>query len=840
MPMQSQQQSQSLPSPFPYQGLPGREDEYLRQLGRAENPWLPLGRHLGELGPEGLARAWKRGEEMLRENGIAHNLFPGTPATERRWDLDPLPLILPYREWEELSRGLIQRARVLNCLLQDAYGGQETLRNGLLPPALLHAHPHYHHPLRGLPDPEKPLLHHYAADLARDASGRWTVIADRTEAPNGTGFALENRIVLSNVFPDTAKESNLIRLAGYFQKLSGTLQGLAPAGVENPKTVLLTPGHGDRAYFEDAFLTRYLGLTLATGGELTVRGDRLYLKTVRGLQRVHVLIRRIPGHHSDPLETPTRAITGIPGLTQAIRAGSVVVLNPPGTGLLEAPAFLPYLPAAARHFLGEELLLPSIETHWGEDAARAFESLEHAVVKNAHVRHRQAPVLSRGMDAGRRAELGREIARAPQRYCVQREMDFSTSPCWVEGRIEARPVALRLFLYADEHGYHVMPGGLVRSASQPDGLPGLSPSRHTFTKDLWIPAPEHQENPQLTNLPVRISTRRRSGALSSQAADNMLWIGRYSERAEFATRVILEAVLAATTEQETPDIPALPPLLATLAKFDYLSARDAKNLARRSDRPQLCASLGQLFFHREEPPAPPLDSIPQNLSRLHHLASYARDRLSNETWRIIQKLEKLTHAPAPGSLLELRPHLQRAILLQSSFNGTCRENLTRSESWRFLNIGRRLERSAWLCTLGTEILAKPSPAILDSALSITDSTLTYRFRYQGAPQPLPALDLLLADPDNPRSLRYQLADLEESFRDLPPPADDRTPRPPHRAILKALNFLQTELLDAPDEESEAALLGKVRAYLDELAETLPQVAEQLTWEFFTHATYTQS
>lgn len=820
-------------------------DEYVRHSRIQPELWEPFVDRLDKLGPTGLATAWKRGEDLLREHGIAYNLMADQPQSERLWNLDPIPLIISEEEWETLSRGVIQRARLWNTILHDLYGSQELLRSGLLPSSAVFAQPNFNRSLRYLPDRSRPLLSLYAVDVSRAPDGSWTVVADRTEAPNGTGFALENRIVLTNVFPETSKKLHLLRLASYFQALRSTLIAQAPAAIDTPRVVLLSPGPGDRTYFEDAYLTRYLGITLAVGEELTVRGDRLYLKTVSGLQRVHVLLRRVSETSADPLEIPTKSHLGVPGLMQVVRAGAVAVVNPPGTGITEAPAFLPFLPAIAESILGQDLLLPSVETAWSGHTPDLAEKLDAnaSVVKSAFARNLFPPAITRTLSPDQLAALRKEIAENPGRHVVQREVQFSTAPSWNGTSLEPRAIALRLFLFADGDSYRVMPGGLVRCASRPDSLPGLSLREHTSSKDLWVLSSKERPAVTPTNLPDHQPLRRASGNLSSRSADNMLWIGRYSERAEYATRILLEIVQCATAEQDTLDLPPLAPLLRTLANLDYLDASTLDLKALTADRTLLLKTLQPLFYGDAPPRSKRLDSIPANLSRLRSLAAVSRDRLSNESWRIIQNLENLVRGQLPMILSTFRPALQGAILLQSAFNGTCRENLTRSEGWRFLNLGRKLERSLWLLTLTDEILALypelPS-SVLDAALSVTDCTLTYRFRYQGAPSVLPALDLLLYDPAVPRGLAYQMADLDHDFANLPAPPPDQILRPAHRTILRARHHLQTELLPVEDAAGEATTIAALHSFVSNLREAIPEVAEQLGWEFFTHASFTAS
>lgn len=807
--------------------------------------WRELADRLNEMGLSGLVTAWRRGEDMLHENGVAHDLQPEHRASTRQWDLDPIPLLMPEKEWDLLSSAAIQRAELLENILQDCYGPQELVSEGVIPSSLILSNPCFNRSLHQINQKQRRLLSIYAMDVAREPDGSWTVISDRTEAPNGAGFALENRIVLSSVFPDTSKRLKIIRLASFFQGFNNALKSHAPTGVDNPGIALLSPGPGDQAYFEDAFLTRYLGITLATGSELTVRNDRLYLKTVQGLKRIHVLLRRISGKDSDPLDNPSRRSIGVPGLVHCIRAGTLKVINPPGTGLVESPAFIPYLSAASRYFTGNELLIPSIETHWGELSEKSMACLDsrRSIVKSSLSRDVFPAISTRNLTEEEFLNLKSEIKRSPQSMVIQREMPFSTAPVWTGSEFEACPFALRLFLFHDGSSYRIMPGGLVRSATHPDSLPGLSLHENSSSKDLWVCAAETRDA-QVTPLPsTRVSIRRSTGALSSRSADNMLWIGRYSERSEFVSRILLQILETTTAEQDGHEMQPIPPLFHLLAKMHYLSKEESSSYVPVLDQQQLLQTLTDIFFTSAKDRNSNLSSIPDNISKLRQLAAHSRHRLSKDTWRIIQSLDSLVHSSPPKTHSGLRVELQQALLLYSAFNGTCRENLTRNVSWQFLNIGRRLERCLWMLALVDEVIAQNhllNAPLLDSMLYILDCSMTYRFRYQGTPQLLPALDLILFDPDNPRGLAYQLHDLDQSFMQLPPPAEDMILRPSHTIIRKALHFLQTELLNNRDEAAEEKSLEMISSFITDLRKDLPRVYEMLSWEFFTHTTFTAS
>ncbi|MDP0491193.1 MAG: circularly permuted type 2 ATP-grasp protein [Verrucomicrobiota bacterium JB023] len=827
-----------------YPQASGGYDEYLSPDGSLRPSIAEFGARLNEIGQEGLATSWKRGDELLRDNGLTHNLLSDS-STFRPWNLDPIPLILSEAEWQPLAQAAIQRARLWDAILKDCYGPRTLLSEGLLPPALVFAQPGFNRSLP-LPDPDANLLTFYAVDVARARDGSWTVIADRTEAPNGTGFALENRIILTNVFPETSNKLHLIRLASYFQSLQSTLFAKAPRAVDEPGVVLLSPGPTDSTYFEDAYLARYLGIPLAVGEELTVRDDRVFLKTVSGLKRIHVLYRRVHETLIDPLENPVPSNQGVAGLMQAIRAGTVTVVNPPGCGIAESPALLPYLPAIANRLLGQDLSLPSIETVWGGQSDK-FDALlsstlgkEPAFLKNSFGQ-RTPPLSTVDLDASGIEELKTRIERDPAAYTLQRQMEFSTAPVWNQGKpLEPRPVALRLFLFHDGNDFRIMPGGLVRCAPSPDGLPGLSLTNDSGSKDLWILGDEEDNQQVVSNLPERETVRRSAGTLSSRAADNLYWIGRYAERTEFATRIILEIANRLSAEHDQTSIRSLEPLLNALKNSSFVPP-EADPFLDAHPRAAIRKLLLPAFFSetadaREEH----LDSIPQNLVRLRDLSSLSSDRLSGETWLIIQQLHELGHYSPSRNLGNLRPILQKALTYHSAFNGLCRENLTRNMGWIFLNLGRKLERAAGLLNLVCEILALPparrsSSNVLDTALAVNDVTLTYRFRYQGAPQILPVLDLILHDPSNPRSLAYQLSEIERDLSTLATDNAEDLPTSLHRFVMRSLHYLETEVLDAQSDEDEIEQLDSLTAYLTNLRDRLPDFTEQLGWQFFTHA-----
>jgi len=453
-----------LPRGFAHSYIPQtpRSDEMLEADGSLRPHWRMFVSMIDDLGSEELTRRWEQARRLIRENGITHNVYGDPNGLERPWSLDLVPLLIPAPEFRDVGDALTQRARLLDMLLRDLYGKGETLSRGLLPPELVYANPGFLRPLVGLQPPQGHFLHVYAADLIRTESGQLRVLADRTQAPSGAGYTLENRIVLSRVLPTIFRQCNVQRLAPYFIALRQTLASLAPANRENPRVVLLTPGPYNETYFEHAYLARYLGYTLVQGNDLTVRDCRVYLKTLGGLQRVDVILRRVDDDFCDPLELHANSFLGVPGLVQAVREGTVAVANALGSGVLQTPAFLPFLPAISRHFLGEELRLPSVETWWcgQSDALRyVLDNLSRLVIKPAFpTRGAVDPTFGHALSREQLADLASRISAHPSNYVAQEMTASSTAPVLLNDSLQSRRFVMRTYLAAEHDSGRVVAG----------------------------------------------------------------------------------------------------------------------------------------------------------------------------------------------------------------------------------------------------------------------------------------------------------------------------------------------------------------------------------------------
>ena len=447
--------------------------------------WAHLMESLVEIGSEELGRRWARAERRIRENGITYNIYSDPQGANRPWKIDIIPFLISAAEWRNLEEGLIQRAQLLSLLLEDMYGSQTLIANGHFPAALLYANPAFLRPMVGVRVPAHSYLHMLAVDLARSPDGQWWVLSDRTQAPSGSGYALENRTIVSDVLPDLFRSSNVLRLAHFFRAQRDALAAMAEG--DNPRIVLLTPGPYNETYFEHSYLARYLGFTLVEGADLTVRDRCVYLKTINGLEQVNVILRRVDDSFCDPLELRNDSLLGVPGLVDAIVAGNVKVANALGSGLIETAAIMPFLPGLCQYLTGEKLKLPSVATWWcGQPYALdwVLDHLDSVVVKPAFPSRGMEPVFGADLGQGAKGKLADQLRARPHEYVAQEQIALSNAPVWDNGNLYSRSLVLRAYIVNKGNGWAAIPGGLVRVAEQQGSV--VSMQRGGHSKDAWV------------------------------------------------------------------------------------------------------------------------------------------------------------------------------------------------------------------------------------------------------------------------------------------------------------------------------------------------------------------
>jgi uncharacterized circularly permuted ATP-grasp superfamily protein/uncharacterized alpha-E superfamily protein len=819
--------------PFTYAPASDVWDEMLAPGGAPRRHWMPFVRRLQRLGRDEMARRWAHARRLIHENGVTYNVYGDPRGMHRPWELDALPLVIAPSEWERLERALAQRAQLLNLVLADLYGPQRLVREGRLPAELLWAHPEFLRPCHGIVPPPAVFLHLYAADLARAPDGGFWVMADRTQAPSGAGYALENRLVLSRAFAEVFRDCRVQRLASFFATMRDSLGALALRHRDNPRIVLLTPGPYNETYFEHAYLARYLGFTLVEGADLTVRDATVYLKTLGGLEPVDVILRRLDDGFCDPLSLRGDSSLGVAGLVQAVRAGNVVVANALGSGLIETAALMAFLPGLCRHVLGEKLAMPSVATWWcGHPDALAYvvEHLDGLVIKPAFPVTGREPVFGSALARDDRDALLARLRARPHEYVAQEQVALATAPVWLDEGVQARHVVLRSFLVAAGDGYRAMPGGLTRVATSGDSLV-VSMQRGGGSKDTWVTADGPVSPMSLLRPPgAPIELTHGGSELPSRVADNLFWLGRHVERAEATARLLRVVIARLADEASGGSVSELPALLGALAAHAGLDG-GLGDAAEHDARARAVLD----FVHAETPPR----GLRATLVAAQRLTSISRDQISLDTWRVLNQLDGGVLARADGATLgETLEGLNQIVLSLAAFSGLGMENMTRGQGWRFADMGRRIERALFLVTLvGTTLVAirDDEAPLLAALLEVTDGAITYRRRYPGTVQLAPVLDLLLTDETNPRALVFQVRALAEHVERLPRAGGEALRTTEERIAIGALAQLRLVEPGVLGEVGASGVRGRLAGLLARLAADVPALSDAVTQSYLSHA-----
>lgn len=751
-----------------YASIPGAYSEMVQTNGEIRPHWLTMLNELDACGTEEIDIRWQRAQRMIQQNGVTYNLYGDGEKVSRPWVLDPVPLIIAHDEWQTLAAGLIQRTEVINRTLRDLYSQQNLLKGNVLPSELLFSNPAFLRSCCQIKPPDDQYITLHAVDLARSPEGKWCVVKDMTQSPSGTGYALENRLVVSSTFPTMYQKSEIERLAPFFSALKENLTNLARAKTRSPRIVVLTPGPYSASYFEHAYMARYLGFSLVQANDLSVRKNKVFLKTLSGLRKVDVIFRRQSDDSCDPLELDSQSALGIPGLVQAAASGEVVIANSLGSGLAETPALLPFFPGLCHQLLGEAPKLASLHTLWcgqPEERELVLAQFDRWVIKRAFSPRPKTSIFVQTLSEPERIKLAAEIRAAPEQYIAQENMFLSTSPCWQDGKLISRHNILRAFIVATSHGWKVMPGGLVRTSLQPDSTI-VSMENGGGSKDAWVQAAGWvQPFSLLPRANQEIAPSRTDENLSSRLADNLFWLGRYVQRADMQARLIRTILRHLIEETHPEESPELTELLNTLAVVMQQPLPEQTQREPHAQADETRKYLYGLITARDMP-----GNLRSSLTSASQIGSVVRERISIDTWRILdnmnRELENTPHCEDPTFALDM---LDRLLMPLAAFSGLSSESMTHGYGWRFMDMGFRMERATMSAEILRELLAQPAPdetPILEAMLEVANSSITYRARYINQVNVVPLLDLLVSDDSNPRSIAYQLVLIQQHIHAL--------------------------------------------------------------------------
>ncbi|WP_018147716.1 circularly permuted type 2 ATP-grasp protein [Henriciella marina] len=782
-----------------YTPVPGVPDELMDSQGSVRSVWQNFLSHLSQHDPHTLEQMFARGDAYLRNSGVFLRQYTENRAIERPWPLSHMPVLIDGAEWDDISGALKQRADLLEMIVADLYGENRLVADGALPGQLIAQSSEWIRPLVGIKPRGGHFLNFIAFEISRGPDGTWWVLNDRTQAPSGAGYALETRVATSRIFAEHYATAQVHRLAGFFAEFRAALLNMRTQ--PDSHVAILTPGPFSETYFEQSYIARYLGLLLVEGEDLTIQQGQVFVRTVSGLQPVDVLWRRLDTLYADPLELDETSQIGTAGLVGSVRRGMISVVNALGAGILESRALLAFMPRISRKLTGEALRMPNIATWWcGQPAERShvLSRLENMLIAPA-LSTRQifdpdessivgSQLRKQGVDFARRL-----IDTEGDLLVGQEAISFSTSPAWVNGKLVPRPMSLRVFMVRTPAGWSVMPGGFARIGEEID-TNVFSMQAGSSVADVWIVSDKPVDTTTLLTTGQARDPRPKKGALPSQAAENLFWLARYMERAESFTR-LARARHDRLAEAASPQSP----LLVYLTRYTSQIGLDTQA------------------------------SIPPSLAATIHAALRAagsvRDRLSPDGWAaIVQLNDRLDDAleqdvaPGDGAAREMGVLLRQS----SAFTGLLKDNMYQFTEWRFLSIGRSVERLMALSSALSCFLASEAPqGSLDLALEYADSSISHRRRYGFQATLHSVAELTVLDELNPRSLIFHLCELEAHMHplvDVMRSADSEALRRTCRDSRKTFQSLQPEDIDP--------------AYLVAFRTKVANISDDLTRIFF--------
>jgi uncharacterized circularly permuted ATP-grasp superfamily protein/uncharacterized alpha-E superfamily protein len=788
---------------------------------------------------------------LLKENGVAYNIYNDPSGQTRPWELDLVPQLITANEWETINAGLTQRAELLDLLLKDIYGPQTLIKNGIIPQELIYLHPGFIRSCVNIKLPGQQHLTLYAADMARGNDGRLWIISDRTQAPSGSGYALENRFAMSSVLPELFSNLNVKRLSPYFDSLQQALMKMAPHNTDNPRVVILTPGPDNETYFEHSYLAAYLGLTLVQGNDLMVNDNYVWLKTIDGLEKVDVILRRLDDSYCDPLELKSDSLLGVPGLVQVVRKGNVAIANPLGSSIVESAGLVPFLPAIAKHFFGTELIMPSIATWWcGQPKEMNYvtENLKTLVIRKIfrNVAGTRSAIDGASLSSSHAEELIRQIKANPYLYVGQEKINFSSTPSWVNGKIEAGHSLFRSFLVSHNNSYIAMPGGLTRTSTQKNSFI-ISNQLGGISKDTWVlSTDEEQEQP--VNLQLNTDTLHHKilkRSLPSHTAENLFWVGRYTERVIYNARLqrtVMQRMLQSNKPFNADSTGTESVLVQTLTQCTYTFPgffEDSDPVKRNDIYTKPWTELTDVLYNEKRN-----GSLSHNLSLLKNAVYSVRNFWALDTWRVLRQMEEewnKAKTDTHGDHLGMISSIDALNTSMFAFLGMNRESVRREQGWNIMDLGRKIEQALYIITLLRSVFQNKQEEqvgheLMESIMIVSQSLITYRYTYRDHLQLPLALELLMLDTNYPKSLAYLVEKIKRYISLLPKEGTEIPLSDKQRNIQEADSLLKlADVIKLAQHDPHTMEYASLNKFLDKLYSLIADTSMLISKTYFKHS-----
>ena len=822
-----------------------KNDELFTAQQQIKPYWNQLLKEFEKFGPDGLMARQKDIDWLLGENGVTYNVYNDPKGMHRPWNLNVFPHLVEEQEWKKVEAGIMQRSRLLDLVLKDVYGERKLIKEGIIPSEVIYGHRGFLRQCDGITYPNQKFLSIYAADLARGSDGRLWVVNDRTEAPSGMGYALENRSTTSRILPEIYSQMNVKRLSGFFFELHQMLMDASPVKKENPYIVILTPGSHNETYFEHAYLSSFLGYPLVQGNDLVVRDGFLWMKSLQGLKRVDVVWRRVDDVFADPLELREDSHLGVAGLLDVVRRQNVAIVNPVGSAVMENPGLIPFMPSISKYFLNEDLMLPQIASWWcGQEKEMNYvlENLSQLVIKRIDRTNRESIHFAEFLSAVELEKLKLEIRRTPYRYVAQEKINFSTAPNLSGNTVEPRHLVSRSFCIASKDAYHVMPGGLVRVAPSSETI-RVSNQRGGTSKDFWV----IQENASLEE--VKHWQTRSSIAISglndlpSLTAENLFWAGRYVGRtlvnARFLRMVFRQMALLQDNDEKPKTeklevlFRAVTNLTGTYPGFVGEKGKEAKAMEHPMQE------MLSVLLDRNRP-----GSLAHTLGMFSNSYYSIRNLWSTDMWRVfenIQNIWKTFEKSEDRSINRILKVLNQLITRLIAFMGLIEESILVQQGLLLYFIGLQLEQSILTITKCRSLLTiaydeQVEYELLEYLLTSHESLNIYRYSYRSYIKLEHVLDLVILDLEYPRSLTFMLNRIQKDIVRLPHSRQDNNLANYQKYILEAFSKLRlassSELIKT---NSDKDIVRKdLDTLFEDLSTLLYQTSQSLTSTYFNH------
>jgi uncharacterized circularly permuted ATP-grasp superfamily protein/uncharacterized alpha-E superfamily protein len=827
-------------------------DEMFTPEMEVKSHWKKLFNSLNDLGQEGLKMRQKDIDWLLGENGVTYNVYNDPKGLHRPWNLNVVPFILHESEWKVVEKGLKQRAELLNLVLKDVYGERKLIKDGIVPHEVIYGHRGFLRQCSGIKYTNDRILSMYAADISRGSDGRLWVVNDRTEAPSGMGYASENRSTTSRILPEMFAKMNVKRLSNFFQEFNQMLVDASPENKENPNIVILTPGSHNETYFEHAYLASFLGFPLVQGNDLVVRDGFLWMKSLQGLKQVDVVLRRVDDVYVDPLELREDSHLGVAGLLDVVRRNNVAIINPVGSGVIENPGLIPFMPAIAKYFLKEELVIPQIASWWcGQEKERNYvlNNLPNLVIKRIDRTNRESIHFGEFLNPEQIKKLKAEINDRPYRFVAQEKINFSTAPNLANGKFEPRNMVARAFSIATKDGYSVMPGGLVRVAPDRDTL-RVSNQRGGTSKDFWIleDKPSEETKTQYWHPKASVSASGLND-LPSLTAENLYWAGRYVGRtlvnARFL-RMVLRQMALMQNNTKKPDSVKLQVLFKAVTEltgtYPGFVKKDSKG-KYAMDNPY--EEILSVILDKNR-----VGSLAHTINMFSNSYYSIRNLWSSDMWRVFENIQKTWRnfeEDTDRSINKMIKVLNQLITRLIAFMGLIEESIMVQQGLLLYFIGLQLEQSTLTITKCRSLLSlkyeeQVEYELLEYLLTSQESLNIYRYSYRSYIQIDHVLDLIMLDLEYPRSLTFMLSRIQKDIAKLPHSKSINHLTDYQKFVFEAFSKLRlanSKQLNKTIPGENEILRRNLDTLLEELSDLLFKTSQSISTTYFDH-TYKQN